>query len=243
MRRLAVFVEGYTEVLFIERLIREIAGSHNVVIDKRKILGGRTRALQVVTLEAADPIIDQQFYILVFDCGGDHQVKPRIVEQHQSLTRAGYEKIIGLRDVRPGTLFSDIPLLEKNLRYGIKTSLSPVEIVLAIMEIEAWFLAECSHFEKIHPQITVAEIHATLGFNPLHEDMSHRATPAADLEQTYQIAGKVYKKPAEETVQCLDYSVLYLELAEKIPYLKRLVSGIDEFLTPVPHAVAQLSPN
>ena len=42
MNKLAVFVEGYTEVVFIERLIEEIAGKQNVRIEHRKIRGGAT---------------------------------------------------------------------------------------------------------------------------------------------------------------------------------------------------------
>ena len=41
MKKLAVFVEGYTELLFIEKLILEIAGSHDIRIEQRKICGGR----------------------------------------------------------------------------------------------------------------------------------------------------------------------------------------------------------
>ena len=42
MNRLAVFVEGYTEAVFVEKLIEEIAGQNKVLIEHRKIRGGRT---------------------------------------------------------------------------------------------------------------------------------------------------------------------------------------------------------
>ncbi|OYZ79680.1 MAG: hypothetical protein B7X65_04215 [Polaromonas sp. 39-63-25] len=229
-----MFVEGFTEVLFVEKLISEVAGAHRVVIEKRRISGGVLKPRQITVIEAAGPVDDQEFYILLYDCGGDHQVKPRIVEEHKSLTAAGYEKIIGLRDVRPHTAYNDIPLLERNLRAGIETTLTPVDFVLAVMEIEAWFLAECTHFPKIDPSITVAEIVAKLGFNPEVEDMALRLTPTEDLAKSYQIGGKTYAKPAQDTVACLDYSLLYLELTKKIPHLKNLVTSLDSFLTPLP---------
>ena len=37
MKRLAFFVEGYTETLFVEKLIEEIAGKNKVIIDGRNI--------------------------------------------------------------------------------------------------------------------------------------------------------------------------------------------------------------
>ena len=40
MNRLAVFVEGYTEVVFVQKLIEEIAGKNNVLIEHRAIRGG-----------------------------------------------------------------------------------------------------------------------------------------------------------------------------------------------------------
>lgn len=111
MHKLAVFVEGWTELSFVERLIGEIAGSHNIAFEKRRIVGGSQVPRKVISIEATKPIAGQKFYVLLFDCGGDHQVKPRIEEQHLSLTKSGFSAIIGLRDVRPNTCRRDIPLL------------------------------------------------------------------------------------------------------------------------------------
>ena len=231
MRKLAIFVEGLTELGFIERLISEIAGTHNIVFEKKRIVGGATAPRQVISLEAARTSGTQKFYVLLYDCGGDHQVKPRIVEQHQSLSKSGFCSIIGLRDVRPNTSREDIPLLERNLKYGIKTSLIPVEIFLAVMEIEAWFLAESSHFEKIDPGISLARIEIALGFNPASGDMALRDEPTLDLDGVYLLGGKRYQKPGLATIQALDYSRMYLELADKIVHFGNLVKSIDGFLT------------
>lgn len=231
MHKLAVFVEGWTELSFVERLIGEIAGNHNIVFEKKRIVGGSHVQRRVISIETTKAIVDEKFYVLLFDCGGDHQVKPRIEEQHVSLTKSGFSSIIGLRDVRPNTSRQDIPLLERNLKYGIKSALSPVAIILAVMEIEAWFLAESSHFEKIDPTINPARIQNSLGFNPESQDMTLRDAPALDLAHAYEIAGKKYKKPAEQTIEVLDYSRIYLDLAEKIPHLGQLVRRIDSFLT------------
>ena len=43
MNKLAVFVEGYTEVVFVEKLIEEIAGENNVLIEHREIRGGSSK--------------------------------------------------------------------------------------------------------------------------------------------------------------------------------------------------------
>src|SRR5208282_3190214 len=112
MHRLAIFVEGYTEVVFVEKLIEEIAGENNVRIEWRRIRGGGSARRSSALVRAAKPDTGQQYYVLVFDCGGDRLVKPRIVEEHVSLTNMGYLKIIGMRDVRPDFTHSTIGALQ-----------------------------------------------------------------------------------------------------------------------------------
>lgn len=232
MHKLAVFVEGYTELLFIDRLISEIGGTHNVIIEQRKIRGGGSRLKRTMsTIKAAKPATGQQYYVLLIDCGGDSLVKTRILEEHEKLTQVGYRKIIGIRDVRPNYSYGDIPKLESGLRKYVKTSLIPVEFILAIMEIEAWFLAEFNHFPRIDPSITVAEIKKILGFDPELDDLELRPNPKDDLNAAYMIGGKSYEKGQDATIKVLDYPYIYIELKNRFAYLKRLGDSIDEFFT------------
>ena len=231
MRKLAVFVEGYTEMLFVERLILEIAGAHNVIIEQREIRGGSKVKRTMSVVKAAKPATGQKYYVLIVVCGGDHQVKTRIREEHENLTRNDYTKIIGMRDVRPDFTYEQVPQLEVGLRKYIKTSLVPVEFILAVMEVEAWFLAEFNHFLKIDPAITVSAIKAKLGFDPELDDLALRTNPTVDLNAAYMIAGKRYEKSqVATTVDVLDYPYLYLELPQKVTYLKRLGESIERFL-------------
>jgi hypothetical protein len=99
------------------------------------------------------------------------------------------------------------------------------------MEIEAWFLAEYLHFPKIHPAISVEAIKTALGFDPTVDDLALRANPSADIELAYNIGGQRYQKPSSSTIVNLDYAHIYTELAQKIPHMKKLVDGIDAFLS------------
>jgi hypothetical protein len=233
MNRLAVFVEGYTEAVFVEKLIEEIAGQNKVLIEHKEIRGGRTTHRTVRLLKASKPT-GQEYYVLLLDCGGDELVKTRIQEEHDNLTKNGYSRLIGVRDVRPTFTHGDIPKLEAGLLKYIKTSLAPVVFILSIMEIEAWFLAEATHFPRIEPSITVAAIKANLGFDPENDDMAQRLCPADDLNACYAIGRKAYVKHQAKikiTVDALDYALIYTELRSKIDYLDRLITVIDEFLT------------
>jgi hypothetical protein len=232
MRKLAIFAEGYTEAVFAEKLVQEIADENHVAIERREIRGGAStpRRLRLITARKEHP--DQRYFVLVYDCGGDDLVKSRILEEHENLTKATYERIIGIRDVRPKYAYADIPKLEAWLPKYIKTKLIPVQFILGVMEIEAWFLAEHHHFPRIHASITVQAIAAALGFDPVNDDMALRAAPADDLNACYTLAGKTYEKGrADETVNALDYAHLYLDLRNKIPYLDRLARSLDDFLS------------
>jgi hypothetical protein len=232
MNKLAVFVEGYTEMVFVEKLIEEIAGRNKVLIEKRRISGGSSAPRRMKLLQAAQPDSRHEYYVMIVDCGGDRQVKSRVVEEHENLTKANYACILGLRDVRPDFTRADLPKLEAGLRLRIRTSLCPVDFILAVMEIEAWFLAESSHFPRIDPALTAQAIHAALGFDPHLDDMELREKPADDLDQCYALAGQRYRKGnAPTTVAALDFAAVYLALRARFNHLDRLVSHLEAFLT------------
>lgn len=235
MRRLAIFVEGYTELLFVDRMFSEVAAKNQIAMHHRQIRGGgkkgRTPKTYVELRTPTAPPLES-LYVLIVDCGGDHLVAQRVREEHTSLTKLGYEKIIGLRDVFPEFTKADIPKLQRGLRYGVKTSLVPVQFILSVMEIEAWFLAEHNHFPLIDPVITLDSIRNMLGFDPATDDMTARPTPANDMVNAYGIAGKEYVKGfADGTIQKLDYDHVYMGLRQRIPELAELLDTIDTFLS------------
>lgn len=75
MKRLAIFVEGYTEVLFVQRLISEVAGANNIVIEHSQIRGGRKAPRCISVVKAGKQVTHEKYYVLVVDCGGDALVK------------------------------------------------------------------------------------------------------------------------------------------------------------------------
>jgi hypothetical protein len=236
MRRLAIFVEGYTELLFVDRLIQEIAEKSKIAIHLRKIRGGGKKSglsKRIIELQTPEITSNQSLYFLIVDCGGEESVAQRIRDEHEPLTSRGYEKILGLRDVFPNFSHADIPKLKRLLRYGVKTNLAPVQFVLSVMELEAWFLAEHNHFLHIHTMLTAEMIRSNLGFNPATDDMTTRLAPAQDLVSAYNIAGKSYTKgEAKTTVDKLDYEHLYTVLRDRIPELRELLDAIDDFIQP-----------
>lgn len=234
MRKMAIFVEGRTELEFDSKLIEEIASTKAVTIESRKIRGGSRvpRTCQRIAVKQAGQIGQTStHYFMLYDCGNDELPKSRMIEEYPSLSSSGYTKIICHRDVAPDYLHSEIPRLEQGLPYGVRTVPIRVTFILSVMEIEAWFLAEHRHFEKIDPSLSVSTISAALGFDPSNDDMQLRTSPAQDLHNCYSLVGKCYSKyNSQSTIDAIDTAAVYVEVATKFSYLSKLCQEIIDFL-------------
>jgi hypothetical protein len=231
MNKMAIFVEGYTEIVFVDRLIEQIANDNAVRIEWRLISGGTTCPRTSRQLKAAQPHTGQEHFVVIFDCGGDDLVKTRMINEYPNLVSAGYSRIVCIRDVYPKYNHADVATLEKFLPKHVKTKPIVVDFILSIMEIEAWFLAEHTHFSRIDPALTLSAIRAELRFDPQNDDMQLRPAPAEDLNNCYALAGKSYMKAnAKTTMDALDYVHIYAGLVDKFPYLKTFCAIIETFL-------------
>lgn len=240
MKKIAFFVEGQTEQLFINKLLIEIAGQKNIAIEL-KTFGGKnnppTSKLYPKTL--ANPQNTTKHFALIYDCRGDESLKSRILEEHEDLIQDGYQEIIGIRDLYP---LPDLLKLEDRLTNGLIMNGKIIEralpqnchIIVVVNEIEVFFLAECTHFEKIDDRLTHDLITTTINLNPCSDDMTLLVQPSVTLKDIYQLANKTYKKDkkiVEKTVECLDYANIYINQRSRIVKLDELITKIDTFLT------------
>lgn len=227
MKKLAVFVEGQTEMLFMEKLLEEIAGKNKIRFDKRHSIQKK-----LIRQGVSSDHPEQKYYVLLVNSGSDNRVISDIIENYSSLIKENYESIIGVRDVHP-TPRADLKKVETYLYRYIKTKPIHPLIILSVMEIEAWFMAEHTHFEKMHPDLTNIKIKSVFGYDPSVDDMSQIQNPADDLDKIYQMVGFTYKKRrknTERTINKLDYERLYLHLDTRIRYLAKLNGAINDFL-------------
>jgi len=231
MKKIAFYVEGQTEQFFINKLLIEIAGQKNIFIELKKFCGKNNPPTSDIFPKTTATPVNPKFSALIYDCGGDEGVKPRILEDYAGLVSNGYCKIIGIRDLFPLT---NLLKLEGGLNTNISSLPISTEIIVAVHEIEAWFLSECTHFERIDVGLTNSYIVSQCGFNPCTDDMSLLPNPAKDLRKIYQLVGKTYKKDkkiVERTVECLDYDNLQHNVSSRVVKFNELVKRIDSFLT------------
>lgn len=232
-RRLAFFVEGQTEQIFVNRLIKEILGTQQINIIQKQFRGGANVPKQEIvrnTLFSRNP----QFEVLIYDCGSDNRVKSEILENIINLRKKGYDMIIGLRDLYPIPI-DELDRLEKGLRYlpnKLKSESKYFDIVVAVHEIEAWFLGETNHYAKIDKRLTGRFIKEHLNFDPFAMDVQERIHPAKDLDDIYRLVGKSYSKRYGQTqriVNKLDMNNIRKNIYHEMKPLKKLIDAIEAF--------------
>ena len=237
MKKIAFFVEGQTELIFINKLLLEIAGRKNIGIKLFQLRGGKKSPTQSIFIPSSQiPPFNPNYEALIYDCGSDEKVKSDILDQMPSLAAHGYTEIIGIRDLYPLPL-NKLARLKRGMQY-VNPSYLPLpilyEIIIAVHEVETWFLAECSHFECIDTKLTNSFVTSKVGYNPCAADVILFPKPVEKLREIYQLVGKGYNKKkdnVERTVNCLDYENIYLHLRHKIAALNELITKNDNFLT------------
>lgn len=232
MKKLAVFLEGQTERLFIEALILYCAGRSNIRIQSKRGNLGRKYQRIFIEVNATNIGTGDDFFILVIDSGSDSSVTSDIREFYQKLVDENYSLVVGVRDVHPLSR-QEISKLRRGISSSIQTVQElPMEIHLSIMEIEAWFLAENTHFQRFDRRLTQARIVNELGLFPDDDMAETRETPSEDLDRIHKIIGKSYDKSHAvvcKIVSSLSYQNLVNLHSHKIKDLGGLVSNLNAF--------------
>ncbi len=232
MNKIAIFVEGQTELLFIERLLIEIASKNNIQIEKKVARGGRKSPRNLTIIEDTEKVENKKYFAMIVDCVGDSRVVSDIRERYDTLVKSGYQTIIGIRDVYP-IKYDDIPKLRRNNQFNIKSKPVSVSFILAVMEIEAWFIAEHTHFQRINESLTIEKIKLNTGINPAVDDIQQLQHPSEILDCIYKFVGQNYtkrKSNVEKTIDKLDYAQIYLNLPDRFPDFNNLINVIESFL-------------
>jgi hypothetical protein len=241
MIRTVIFCEGRTERALCERLVQHIMGNA-ALIEVHSLSGPQyARITARESTQVRQPT--HEYYVLIVDCGGGGIgcVQSDILEQHESLIRnGGYTAIIGVRDIYPEPL-SKVEEMRRNayrlvVANPVPNSPAKVTHVFAVMETEAWFLAECEHYQRIDERLTVHLIKSKLAFDPKNGDMQVVPHPSVSLNEAYRLVGKSYLKNGEKkgtkirrTVGALDMRN-FVDLGKRYAPICELVTAIAEVI-------------
>jgi len=232
MKKLAIFVEGLTEQILVRKMLHAVLDRHRIAIQTVKITGGHNVRMSFTVMRAARVDRQTDYFVLVYDCGGETNVKSYMLARRDKLIKSGYSMIIGLRDVYPNFEREEVPRLLKGLNHRLPQKKATTRIYLAVMETEAWFLGEYKHLRKVSRVLTPGYINKNFGFNPRSENMEDRAHPSQDMKLIYQAAGHDYTKKRDRlnaVISKLDFNYFTHELADKMPSLGAFVNGLEHF--------------
>lgn len=232
-KKYAFFVEGYTEQAFLKKILNYVFGEMNINIDIKEIKGGSTIKISFTQIETSNTNNEANFYILIYNCGGDGSIRSYIEDRRETLVKAGFSKIIGIRDVYPSVSRDEIHTLKYGLNYKLSQKEIPILFILSIMEIEAWILAENNHYEVIDSNLTLEYIQNNFGFNPKNHNTELIDEPANMIKNIYKSVGKSYDKnkmDIDEVINSLDFCNLYYSVNNRISSLKELTDELEALL-------------
>lgn len=225
MSAFVIFVEGQTELVFVERLLFEMLGYQDLRIVLERQHGGFYHEIGI----RGAPPENAYHKVLIVNCASDGKVLSAIEERANKLRNAGYNLILGLRDIYPTPSYELEEIYELAANRLASMPL-PCKLVIAVREIEAWFLADTEHFCKYNPLLTSALIHQQIGVNVAQQDVEQIPHPSELLKKIYNLVGGTYGKKlkeAHQVVNILNYVYLYLEAPASVPALKKFVEELD----------------
>lgn len=232
MKKIAIFVEGQTEQIFVNRLVKEILGDNISIIQKRSI--GGTNIPKQELIRHISIAKNPEYHVFINDCGADNRVKSEILDNIESLFRNDFKYFIGLRDLYPLSE-EELPKLKKGLSFlpsNYYRYKSVLGFVIVVQEVETWFLGETRHLSKVDKRLkNGAFINKYLGFNPYSSNVLQRRHPSQDLNNIYQLVGKSYTKrywQVEKLVNRLDFDNILRNLRYDIFSLGQLIDSIEK---------------
>ena len=215
MKKVAIFVEGQTERIFVTELLYQVYGYDKVEVIREKSRGKK----RFVQLKAPKPFFD--YYFLIVDVGEDSKVTSDMLENYDNMKKNDYSKILGLRDLYPQKREDKPKVLAAIQKIINQNNLSPqlCKVILAIMEVEAWFLADPDLFTQIDHRLTSQYILEKLQYDLRHDDPEIRYEhPAAAVGKIYELVGKQYRKresDAYNIAKSINYNYLFLDVREQ----------------------------
>lgn len=228
-KRLACFVEGVTEHEFFVRLISAIAGNIGLQIECTELWGKGQSAIVESTFSTGG--IEPKFCVLIVNCNNDGRVVTAIRDRYEGLVKEGYDLVLGIRDVYPVT-HSKLNSLRAGIDAELPNGSVICKVLLSVMEIEAWFLADHVHLTRIDARLTQAYILQNLGIDISPQNVESFYCPTDELQRIYRLVGKVYYKGRRRAMQTLDrlsYDDLYLQHSRDVNSLGALCNTLDQF--------------
>lgn len=204
--KVAIYVEGITEVGFVYRLIGE---KH-----QWDWTAFRMECLHLDPEKAGDDLSDygdenSEDNYLIFDSCSHDAVSSDILSRFESHRINGFNRVVGLRDIYSDRYFelygrtTDRQSVEKFI-HDMQDTLREkdpdgfIQLRFAIMETEAWLLAMSDVFSRIDPQIDAQWLMDKACIDVTKDPEDSMVHPFNKLEEIYKSISRTYSKHWKE---------------------------------------------
>lgn len=202
-RKVAVFVEGQTELIFVrEFLVKWHSYDANVIgFDCYNLLND-----EFCDTSYKYGSEDSGNYYMLVNVGNDASVLSKILSRMKYLVNKGYQVVIGLRDMYSTQYIRDVKGRwidsQTNKMYieaaqeqiAENPNAQMIRFHFAIMEIEAWFLGMHKFLESLNDKLTPQFIQQLNNIDLSADPEMTIFHPAAELGKIYALIGKQYDK-------------------------------------------------
>ena len=215
MKKVAIFVEGQTELIVVREYLLKWFNYENIEIECRTLFTDSKFHIAPYDFVTPTP----QYHFQIINVGNDNAVLSRILKREEFMWNAGYDKIIGLRDMyskayREMSTIIDANLNQEFINARIETinekAKQPTKILMcfAIMETEAWFLGLSEIFELIDARLTNAFIQRATDKNLeiIDPEMAifHPATLMNDIYNLVELRYRKHEGDIEALVKLIE---------------------------------------
>ena len=188
--KIAIFIEGESEMMFSSYLIKVIYGLDAIKIKYISFKSDDAYQENVKPEEG----YGAQIKFILFNCGNDKRVVNKLKENGESMLQKGYDAVIGLRDVKSqeydkltGKKIDSaiVKAMISNTR-AVLEGFEGVELFYAVMELEAWYLGLTNCLVKAGYNLQT--ISATIGVNLEEIDPEKEFYNAKSTIQSFETA-------------------------------------------------------
>ncbi|NJN78919.1 MAG: DUF4276 family protein [Saprospiraceae bacterium] len=211
MRKVAIFVEGQTELIFVREFLLKIFEYQNINIGCFNLF---TNNNYHSTDYAFPSEINETypFYFEIINVGNDNAVLSRILRREKYLWNSGFDKIIGLRDMYSRVYREEAQnaQISETLNQLFKQTHqeqidkqaerpNDIHFIFAIMEVEAWFLGFQEVFMSLDARLTIDFIQQNLDFDLSSIDLETTFFhPTKNINEIYSLVNETYTKRRSE---------------------------------------------
>lgn len=206
MKRIAIFVEGQAEQIFIRYLLVTIFDWSKFSFTCVKLYADQ---MQDVPYNHNVGQSHVEVHFLIVDAANDRKVLSAIKEREQHLFAKGYDEVFGLRDMYSEEYCKHSDRIQDAVTSkfidGATQSVSlmscpeRIHFHFAIMELEAWFLGMYTLFRKMKSTLDTRYLQEGVGYDLSEIDpQTQFFKPADELDRILRLVGLRYRKHSHE---------------------------------------------